>query len=168
MATKTIIRLSDQNSGFLTGASASTTYATKAELSTTNSELDSLESTVGSLPSIPIGVIMPFAGASNAPYGWEFCYGQELSISAYGGLYNTLTGSGTSFPYGANTNGSGGAGSTHFRVPDFRGRIPAGLDNMGGSAAGRLTTLSSSAIGATGGSQTVTTSNHSHNHIYIV
>ncbi len=53
-----------------------------------------------------------------------------------------------------------GDGTTTFNVPDLRGRIVAGQDNMGGSSAGRLTTAGSSVnglqIGAVGGAQNVT------------
>jgi microcystin-dependent protein len=50
-----------------------------------------------------------------------------------------------------------GDGSTTFALPDMRGRVAAGLDNMGGSAASRLTATVLSAantLGATGGTQT--------------
>ena len=43
---------------------------------------------------------------------------------------------GESSPYGL------GDGSSTFNVPDLRGRVVAGLDNMGGSAAGELTNQS--------------------------
>lgn len=50
-----------------------------------------------------------------------------------------------------------GNGTTTFNVPDMRGRAIAGRDNMGGSAASRLTTTyfgaNASAIGATGGNE---------------
>jgi microcystin-dependent protein len=81
------------------------------------------------ITSVP-GVINQFAGSgSAAPTGWLFCDGQEISISTYTNLYNSLTSNGTVFPYGANTNGSGGAGSTHFRIPNFKGRVPVGRDS---------------------------------------
>lgn len=56
----------------------------------------------------------------------------------------------TFFPYG------NGNGSTTFNVPDFRGYAVAGRDNMGGTAAGRLSapTFAVPGLGATGGSQT--------------
>ena len=61
------------------------------------------------------------------------------------------------FPYG------NGNGTTTFNVPDLRGYAVAGRDNMGGSAAGRLTStyFNSPALGAVGGSQstTISTSN---------
>jgi microcystin-dependent protein len=81
------------------------------------------------LTSVP-GIINQFAGSgSAAPTGWLFCDGQEVLITTYQNLYNTLTSNGTTFPYGANTNGSGGAGSTHFRIPNFKGKIPVGKDS---------------------------------------
>lgn len=46
----------------------------------------------------------------------------------------------------------GGITATNFAVPDLRGRIPVGLDNMGGSDAGRLDV--SNALGSSGGEQT--------------
>lgn len=58
-----------------------------------------------------------------------------------------------------------GDGSTTFNLPDMRGRAVAGRDNMGGSAANRLTSTyfgeTASAVGATGGteSQTLVTGN---------
>jgi microcystin-dependent protein len=57
-----------------------------------------------------------------APTGWELCQGQELPIT---GTYNALAQViGTT--YGNLTNGSGGVGTTHFRLPDLRGRTPMG------------------------------------------
>jgi|LakMenE18May11ns_1017448.scaffolds.fasta_scaffold9821511_3 microcystin-dependent protein len=81
------------------------------------------------LTSVP-GIINQFAGSgSAAPTGWLFCDGQEVLITTYQNLYNSLTSNGTTFPYGTNTNGSGGAGSTHFRIPNFKGRVPVGKDS---------------------------------------
>lgn len=53
----------------------------------------------------------------------------------------------------------GGNGSTTFNLPDLRGRVVAGRDNMGGTAASRLTATyfaNANAIGATGGTQSKT------------
>jgi len=110
---------------------------------------------------VPVGTVVTFAGSS-APTNWVLCYGQELAIATYGALYAVL-----STTYGALTNGSGGAGSTHFRVPDLRGRTTAGVDNMGGSDAGRLDWANT--LGTASGAQTHTlTSGESglpaHNH----
>lgn len=76
----------------------------------------------------PTGSITQYGGSS-APTGWLLCDGTEVAIATYTALYNVLTSSGTVFPFGANTNGSGGAGSTHFRLPNFKGRVPVGLDS---------------------------------------
>lgn len=92
----------------------------------------------------PVGTVISFGGDS-APSGWLPCDGSEVARSAYAALDAVI---GTAFgPY---TNGSGGAGSTHLRLPDMRGRVAIGL----GTGAG----LTTRALGATGGAQTVTLS----------
>lgn len=100
----------------------------------------------------PAGSLIAYAGTT-APTGWLLCAGQEVSRTTYAALDAVL---GTT--YGAYTNGSGGAGTTHFRLPDLRGRVPAGKDDMGGTAATRLTTAGSgvdgATLGAAGGAQT--------------
>jgi microcystin-dependent protein len=95
---------------------------------------------------LPTGSVTSFAGSS-APTGWLLCFGQSLSRSTYADLYAVI---GTTY---GSVNGSS------FNVPDMRGRIPAGLDNMGGSSASRLTNTvlsASNTLGATGGTQTHT------------
>ena len=49
--------------------------------------------------------------------------------------------------YGAYTNGSGGVGTSHFILPDLRGRVIAALDNMGGGSAGRITSPEGDILG---------------------
>jgi microcystin-dependent protein len=97
----------------------------------------------------PPGVIVQWAGAitSGAPLGWLLANGAQVLISQYENLYNTLTNFGSTFPYGPNTNGSGGAGSTHFRLPNLAGRVPVGID------AGQT---DFDQMGETGGAKTVT------------
>lgn len=99
----------------------------------------------------PAGVVLPFAG-STAPTGWLLCFGQTVSRTTYAALFTAL---GTT--YGA------GDGSTTFALPDLRGRIPGGKDNMGGSAASRLTTggsgVNGSTLGAVGGAEIHTLTN---------
>lgn len=114
----------------------------------------------------PTGSISQYGGAS-APTGWLLCDGQELSIASYTALYNVLTTNGTVFPYGANTNGSGGAGSTHFRLPNFKGRIPVGLDSgqtefdtLGETGGAKTVTLTENQSGLR--SHTHTTQSHTH------
>jgi microcystin-dependent protein len=74
----------------------------------------------------PIGAVVDFAGTT-PPETWVICAGQELSRTEYAGLFAVL---GTTFGVGN--------GSTTFNVPDCRGRIIAGKDDMGGTDAGRL------------------------------
>lgn len=94
------------------------------------------------------GVVLPFAGSA-APSGFLICAGQAVSRTAYAALFAVI---GTT--YGA------GDGSTTFNLPDLRGRTVAGLDNMGGVPASRLTTaaggVNAAALGAAGGSATHT------------
>lgn len=98
----------------------------------------------------PTGVVLPFAGSS-APTGWLLCFGQAVSRTTFAALFAVL---GTT--YGA------GNGTTTFNLPDLRGRVAAGEDDMGGTAANRLTTAGSgvngSALGAAGGAETHTLS----------
>jgi Microcystin-dependent protein len=59
---------------------------------------------------------------NTSPSGYLICDGSEQPVATYPNLDAVL---GTTF--GARTNGSGGAGSTHFRLPDFRGRVALGV-----------------------------------------
>ena len=97
---------------------------------------------------VPAGAIMDFAGSA-APTGWLLCYGQAESRTTYADLFMAI---GTT--YGA------GDGSTTFNLPDCRGRVAAGKDNMGGVSADRLTNqtggLNGDTLGATGGAETHT------------
>lgn len=106
----------------------------------------------GSVGAVPIGTVNAFAG-STAPSGWMLCYGQAIDRVQYSGLYLVI---GTL--YGA------GDGTTTFNLPDLRGRVPAGLDNMGGSAASRLTSgtsgITATTLGAVGGNEAM----HLHQH----
>lgn len=68
----------------------------------------------------PVGVVNMWV-TGTAPTGWLICDGTEKLITSYSALAGVL---GTT--YGALTNGSGGVGTTHFRLPDLRGRVPMG------------------------------------------
>lgn len=95
---------------------------------------------------LPAGSITQFAGA-NAPVGWLLMYGQSLAVALYPALFAAI---GYTF---------GGSGA-NFNVPDARGRVLFGKDNMGGTAANRATTggggLDGATLGAVGGGETVT------------
>lgn len=106
------------------------------------------------------GIITSATGgpsASGPPRGCLWLYGQVVAQASYPGLYAVV----------GTTYNTGGEAATDFRLPDFRGRIPVGLDNMGGSDAGRLS--SANTLGTTGGaeSHTIGTGNlPSHTHGY--
>lgn len=71
---------------------------------------------------LPVGAVAAWM-LPTAPTGWLLCHGGEVPIADYPRLYNLLTAGGTVFPFGANTDGLGASGSTHFRLPDLRGRF---------------------------------------------
>lgn len=97
---------------------------------------------------LPAGMMMPYAGTA-APDGWLFATGAEVSRSTYSRLFAAI---GTTFGVGN--------GTTTFNLPDMRGRVAACKDNLGGSAASRLTTggsgVDGSTLGASGGVQSQT------------
>jgi microcystin-dependent protein len=96
--------------------------------------------------SFASGMVMPYAGSTGAPTGWLLCYGQLVSRTTYADLYTAI---GTT--YGV------GDGVTTFALPDLRGRVVAGQDDMGGASANRLTSaLNGDTLGATGGTEDVT------------
>jgi microcystin-dependent protein len=102
----------------------------------------------GDSGSGPTASIISYAGSS-APTGYLLCDGAAKSRTTYAALYAALGGADS--PYGQ------GDGSTTFNVPDLRGRVIAGQDDMGEASANRLTTAKSGVngdnLGATGGSE---------------
>jgi microcystin-dependent protein len=100
-----------------------------------------------------IGEVFDWTGTT-APALSVFPYGQTLSRTTYADLWAFAQ---TEIAAG-NTLYNNGNGSTTFGIPDMRGRLRAAKDNMGGSAASRLTattmTADGNTLGATGGAQT--------------
>lgn len=93
---------------------------------------------------IPLGVVVDFWGGQ-VPEGFMLAAGQEVSRTEYAELFAVI-----------GTNAGAGNGATTFNLPDYRGRVGAGLDNMGGPAANRLTGLPATTFGGAGGASTVT------------
>jgi microcystin-dependent protein len=73
------------------------------------------------IPTMPVGALIPYAGPTS-PAGWLLCDGSEVQTSEYPLLFSVIR-----YTYGdeATLLGLG-----TFRLPDFRGRFPLGLDNM--------------------------------------
>jgi microcystin-dependent protein len=84
---------------------------------------------------------MPYAGSS-VEDGWLLCDGSLISDDVYPDLCSLLQST-----YGAQVG-------TSYRLPDLRGRVPVGLDNMGGTDAGRLSVANTR--GGSGGAETHT------------
>ena len=97
---------------------------------------------------MPSGSLMPYAGAS-APTGFLLCAGQSVPVASYSGLHSVI-----GYTYG----GSGAS----FNIPDLRGRVIAGQDDMGGVSANRLTGqtggVDGDVLGGSGGAETHTLS----------
>lgn len=120
------------------------------------------------------GVPFPYLG-STAPAGFVMASGRTIGSASSGAteranadtqalftlLWNSManTEAPVSGGRGASAAADWAANKT-ITLPDMRGRVPAGKDNMGGTAAGRLTTagagVDGATLGAAGGSQTHT------------
>jgi len=132
----------------LTGVTATTAEINKlAGVTVTTAEINRLagvtsniQTQINSFATFPAGSVISFAGAT-APVGWLLCDGAAVSRTTYATLFTAI---GTT--YGA------GNGSTTFNLPDMRGRVAAGKDDMGGTAANRLTGTSGGVDGLTLGS----------------
>ena len=111
---------------------------------------------------MPVGGVMPYAGATS-PTGWLLCSGQTIgdvgsgatSESAdYEDLFNLVK------SYYGNAGTEVWASGNTVKLPDLRGRVIAGQDDMGGTSANRLTDqsggLNGDTLGDTGGSETHT------------
>lgn len=112
---------------------------------------------------LPIGAILPYAGAS-APYGFLFCDGGEVERGKFSDLYDII---GTTY-----NGGDPLVGVNTFRIPDLRGRFALGRDNMdngitvpnstggyvegGGGAVGRVSGTEPQNIGQSSGTSTQT------------
>jgi len=103
--------------------------------------------------TVPIGGVMDWPYSSGSIPAWALLpLGQEISRNTYDVLHVIAAASG--YPHGA------GDGVNTFNLPDYRGRVGVGKDDMGGSAANRLTVaisgISGAILGAVGGSEGIT------------
>lgn len=95
----------------------------------------------------PTGAILSY-GAASAPTGFVLCDASSYLRASFAALFAAI---GTTY---------GSADGSHFNVPDLRGTLPFGKDNMGGSAANRVTVaghnFDGTVLGGAGGSQNQT------------
>ena len=87
---------------------------------------------VPSYDATPVGAIIPYAG-TNIPTGYILCNGQSLLRTEYPDLFNAI---GTTY---------GSVDSTHFNLPNIKGRVLVGLDTS---------QTEFNALGKTGGTKT--------------
>ena len=95
------------------------------------------------LPRTPAGVILPFGG-NQAPLGWLICDGREIERDLWAELFTAI---------GFNFKGSTQVTPGYFAIPDLRGRLPMGADNMGGTSANVVQSNSADVVGAKDGSE---------------
>jgi len=96
-----------------------------------------------SVPTNPPGVVMPYVGDTEPP-GWKFCDGSEYLKADYSDLFEAI-----GFKFGGESTVTPG----FFRVPDLRGRMPLGADNMGGTSADTVQASYADFVGAEGGQE---------------
>lgn len=96
--------------------------------------------------ALPLGGMMPYLGATAPNSNFALPFGQAISRTTYATLFAMIS---TTFGVGD--------GTTTFNIPDLRGATIAGLGNMGGVDAGRITVaggnFDGTVLGATGGAQ---------------
>ncbi len=104
-------------------------------------DIQNLASDVDSkVPAVPIGASLEWDyGAAQIPSWALLQYGQAISRTTYAAL--AALASAASYPHGS------GDGSTTFNSADKRGRVSAGKDDMGGTAANRITAAISGTAG---------------------
>lgn len=92
--------------------------------------------------NIPLCAGMDYWGPTAPNSAFAFPSGQAISRTTYATAFALMS-----------TNFGSGDGSTTFNLPDKRGFVSAGVDNMGGTAANRLTGFT---INTQGGGATMT------------
>lgn len=101
----------------------------------------------------PVGTIL-MSAAATTPGGWLSCQGQSLLRSAYPALFAAI---GTMY---------GSADSTHFNLPDLRGRFPIGYDSAQSNfnVLGAVESNSTGNGGTAPGAADMGRANHQHTH----
>src|SRR5690606_35658589 len=109
----------------------------------------------------PVGAVVDFAGVT-PPDTWLLCFGQAVEVSAYpefvaacyvGNALNATAGFGYRTASQTDPAANRSTSGQFIVLPDLRGRVGAGLDNMGGNDAQRLNIMGTArfTIGGSGG-----------------
>lgn len=107
---------------------------------------------IGSIDTMPVGTVIMFGGLV-APDGWFILDGAEKSLTTYGNLATVLgylAADPTTWYHGTPSDPN-----TLFKIPDMRGRSPAGLGRVLASTS-RITDVQVGVMGGIGGSEDVT------------
>ncbi|MBN1285876.1 MAG: tail fiber protein [Anaerolineae bacterium] len=93
--------------------------------------------------------------------GWLWCDGSAVSRATYADLFAVI-----------GTIHGAGDGATTFNLPDRRGTFALGKDDMGGTAANRVTDPAADALGGGGGVETHTLTvaqmpGHAHPNVWV-
>lgn len=113
----------------------------------------------------PLGAVIDFAGVT-APDTWLLCFGQAIEVSAYpefvaacyvGNALNATAGFGYRTTSQADPSANRSTTGQFIVLPDLRGRVGVGKDNMGGTNANRVGSFSGftpgTPLGESGGSE---------------
>jgi len=115
------------------------------------------------------GTIIDTAAVS-LPSGWLYCSGQTIGNASSGGTARANADTERLFTYlwtnlsdtaAPVSGGRGGSAAADFAanktitLPDYRGRVGAGRDNLGGTPANRLTLIAATSVGVVGGAEGV-------------
>lgn len=109
-----------------------------------------LQAFYGNALTVPLGGLIDYVGTTAPNANFVLPYGQAISRTTYATLFSLVA-----------TTFGGGDGLTTFNILDLRGRVVAGKDDMGGSAASRIgsvvtdsATIVGTTLGSVGGSST--------------
>lgn len=106
----------------------------------------------------PVGSVEIWLTNTAPNSNWLLLYGQAVSRATYATLFALIS---TTFGVGD--------GSTTFNLPDFRGRLPLGQDDMGGASANVVTNAAADSLGGTLGAEfhtLITAEMPAHTHEY--
>ena len=107
---------------------------------------------------VPVGSIIPYAGIIDnvdipIPDGWLVCDGTNYLIADKTSLHAVVQ---WSFKSKSQIETETGDSDAYFAVPDLRGRLPMGKDNMGKGSANVTDNAAADTLGASSGTEKVT------------